>query len=653
MPRRIALFVLVLVLLAGVSASVGADDVPEDVRELYEKALRYEGEGDLKKAYSALSKARRDDPVSVDFWELYVRVWRGLDKKEDVLWRKIIGKVEKKNPSSPVFELLRARLAEDTPTRLTHLRAAAAKDPDAVRPQLLLAKAVLADGDDIGAEEILEEVLEKHPGNEEVLVTLGELDLDADRALSAMSFAEEKLEEHDLPGLHDLRARALLAASETDASRLEEAEASARKALEGRDDPRYARTLVDILDRRGDLEGAMKALDEAFAKHRAPVLAAKLGELAFRRGEYEKAIEGLAVGSQPSTDVLKALAICHKRLGNVEAMRRVCARLKPRLRDEEPLWIAWHEVTAWEPAAGLAAAEGVEAEGKDTLVLWAKALQGDVAGAKAVADERARGGGRWDEESLIMLLKARLVEKLGPNAAKAIAALRDAEVAAAKAGTPAATVDEDERPLEVNSLGFMARSISYRRTLGGRWFSPVMGNFTFGAWEAPDGKNYVRLGMHGQAECPVEAQRVFWFNPQEIQGDQVDPQAVQSMLELMLSPAGNQTWAEAEGAFEAGAAAMVGEDWAKAKASFAKALELEPGWGRARLFAAVAGYLGGGDAVSAAKEAAAAIALLPDDFEGQRLLAFLQALAGQDIAATARAVAVAEEARTTRRMEHL
>ena len=129
MLRQLACFGVLLTVLLCAGRVSDADDVPDAVRKHYIQARVHEAAGDLKKAYSVLCKARTKQPLSVDFWEFYVRVWRALGKKEGILWNKIIGKVEGAHPSSGVFALLRARLAVDEEERIRHLRDAIAKEP--------------------------------------------------------------------------------------------------------------------------------------------------------------------------------------------------------------------------------------------------------------------------------------------------------------------------------------------------------------------------------------------------------------------------------------------------------------------------------------------------------------------------------------------
>ncbi|MFV1958645.1 MAG: tetratricopeptide repeat protein, partial [Planctomycetota bacterium] len=251
MLRRVACPVLVVLLLAGGLSLSRADDVPDGVRKFYDQAQSLLAEGKTKKAFSAICRGKGKYPDSVDFWALYVRLWRALGKKESTLWDKIVPKAQAKHPASATFDLLRARLESDPEKRVGWLEAATKKDPDAVEPRLLLAREYVTRGDDDQAEEILDAILEKDPANEPALVTKGELMIEGGRARSALDFAREHLKEADVPGLHHVAARALLVIAENDESKVAEAEAEARKAVAGRADPDYVAALARILDRAG------------------------------------------------------------------------------------------------------------------------------------------------------------------------------------------------------------------------------------------------------------------------------------------------------------------------------------------------------------------------------------------------------------------
>ena len=82
-------------------------------------------------------------------------------------------------------------------------------------------------------------------------------------------------------------------------------------------------------------------------------------------------------------------------------------------------------------------------------------------------------------------------------------------------------------------------------------------------------------------------------------------------------------------------------------------LQAEPEWGRAKLFSSIALLLDDGDAAQAAKEAGEAMRMLPDDYDGQRLLVLIEVLAGTDPKSTIKVLAREVEAHGTRRLESL
>jgi len=96
----------------------------------------------------------------------------------------------------------------------------------------------------------------------------------------------------------------------------------------------------------------------------------------------------------------------------------------------------------------------------------------------------------------------------------------------------------------------------------------------------------------------------------------------------LLGITNHDQWEATESAFEEGCAALVDESWSRARSAFEKVLLAEPEWGRAKLFASVALLLDEGDPAQAAREAGEAIRMLPDDYDGQRLLVLLELVAG-------------------------
>ena len=197
MGRRVArkLWLLALLLvLAGWSGGLSADDVPAGAKKDYDEAKALYLKGDAKSlaaAFSALSKGKGKAGESADFWELFARVWRASKKPEADLWEKIILPREQAAPLCPAFDLVRARLESDPAKKREHLEKAVAKDPLAVAPQLMLARELRAQGEETKAEELVEKILEKAPDNEEALVVKAELMLEGGLSRSAMTFAKD------------------------------------------------------------------------------------------------------------------------------------------------------------------------------------------------------------------------------------------------------------------------------------------------------------------------------------------------------------------------------------------------------------------------------------------------------------------------------
>jgi tetratricopeptide (TPR) repeat protein len=635
---RTVLSALGLAVLLWLPAPGRADDVPADVRALYDQAVVEMGKGDAKRAHSTLNKARTKNPDSVDFWDLYVRVWRALEKPEDVLWTRIIAKHETDMPRSPAFALLRARLAGTPEERLGHLNAAIERAPDALEPRLLLAHAHVAAGDDELAEEVLDAILAKDPGNERALVTKGELMIASGFSRSAAEYAEETLKAHDLPGLHDLAARALLLVAENDAAVVEKAITHARGAVSGRADPAYVLTLAGLLDRTGKTAEAVTLLADHEGKSGATELSAALGRIAFRTGDYENAARGLGKAAATDAASARGLALAHARRGAAGPAREALALLVAHDKTAHA-FAARVELLLDDPAAARKRLEG--ATGDVALArLEAAAWAGDVAGAGQNLGAAADGT-REGEEALLQLAIARVMAKLGPKAAPTRKALRAARHDAAKRGVAGAALPEFEPSTAAQSFGFMQRWVTYRRSLCGGWFAPQ--GMSPIAGSKVDGEPAIGTGVVASAECPEDAQRVFPFNAQKMSGGSIT---------ITMDPK-EEVWTAASDAFTAGAAAFVAGDLAKADASFAAALEKEPSWARASLFRAAAIALQGADLPGAAALAKTAAESLPDDFAGRELAVLIRALAAEDVKAEVAALGERAESYAPRKVEGL
>jgi tetratricopeptide (TPR) repeat protein len=640
MLRRVALALLTAALLLAGPRPTVADDVPEEVRSLYDDADAALAAGDAKKAYSLLSKARLKEPWSVDFWVLYVRVWRALEKPEDVLWERIVGKQADKDPKSPVFDVVRARLETDPARKIGHLRNAVAKDERAVAPRLLLARALVKQGDDIEAEEVLDAALKIDPGNEQALVTKGDLMIASGFARSALEFVEKELAEHALPGLHDLYARALLLVAENDESKLQQALEEARKAVAARPDPDHVLTLSEVLDRMGKTAEAVAALEEHQKRKPSPALAGRLGRLAFRAGRYAQALPGLRALAADDAAAARCLASAEARLGHAKETAAALDQLLAQDPDAVP-FAAAQEMAVGNAPGALKRLAGRAGDDAEYLRAHAHAWLGAVPETEALAREKAATGTRAHEELLLLLQEARLFQRLGAKADAVRKTLLQKRHAAGAEGLAEAALPEFEASYDARSFGFMMRFSSYRRCLDGTFFAP-QGMFPI-ARSKVDGVEAVGTGVIVHAECPRDAERVFPFNAQKIEGGNIT---------VTFSP-NQEIWAAAQTAFVSGAQALAAGDWAKASEAFGQALEQEPTWGRARVLKASADLLGGGDAKAAAALAAEALAVLPEDWEARTLAILLAALAGDDVSAAAEEVGRLRERYAPRRVEEL
>ncbi len=615
--------------------------MPDEAKKAYDEAQDHYAQGDLKKAYSAISKARAKEPLSADYWELYVRIWRGLGKDEATLWDKIVAKVEAKHAKSAVFDLVRARFEDDPAKRLALLQSAAKKDPESIEARVQLARSYVKTGEDALADRVLSEILDKDPKNEVALVTKADLLIESGRSQSALEFVEDALGSNDVPGLHDAAARALLHLAMDDATKLKEAEEEAKKAVAARADAHFVVTLASILDREGKSADAVKALSDGYASTKSSVIAAKLGEMAFREGEYGKALPGLALLAEKDPHGAAALAVAHARLGDAKEARAALQRLLKVAPDEKSV-AAGIELLLGDPAA----ARGYVTADADHGWWFQKtyALEGNADKVKALVGEGAGDGSRGNEEKLLLLLEARLRQALGAKAAAFQKGVLEARHTAARGHVAAATVPDGgvEEPVTLKSMGFMGRYVTYRTNVEGAFFSP-QGIQPY-IWQK-DGKAYFSLAMLGQSDCEKDKTRLFPFNPVEIKkGD--------GNVEVKV-PGRDEGWDTTVEVFQSGAKALYEGDHAKAVESFTKVATTEPAWARAALFGAVAKALGGDAKGGAQMAAEAEKGLDPGDDEARIVAMLTEALGGLDVKPSAKAWAEGLESRCQRHIDEL
>jgi tetratricopeptide (TPR) repeat protein len=616
---RAAVRGLLLALVVLLPASrLGADDVPAAVKKQVDEARALYVKGDAKSlssAFTLLSQAKGKSLESVDFWELFVRVWRASKKPEPDLWDKIIAVREQQVPQAPTFDLVRARVETDPAKRREHLEKAIAKVPEAVEPRLLLARELLLAKEEVKAEEAIDALLEKHPDLEQAIVLKAELMVAGGLSRSAAKLLKEKIAANPQPGLHYALALALdrLAAEDDDKTLRAEALDAAQKAVAARPDPTYVGFLADLLDRADRMAEAVGLLKTHVATTKDPGLSRRLGAFAFRAGEYDAAAAQLAAAAATELGAAKALALCHARRGRAKEAK---AAIEQVLALDKEAW-RFAADAAWDledPVLVRKYVQGRSAEDAQGYLAGADALEGKAAAVQASIGAQAATGSRGGEDALLLLVRARLRERLGAKNAAYRKLCLDAAVKALAAPVPSAKPDDKPLVLSAKSRGFMQRAVTYHRSVcGDTWTAGDVGMMlSFG-----DGEPSISATVECRAECRAEPSRTAQF----LMGKGPQIQMTDD----------SEGWTAAVAAFKEGSAALVAGEAAKAAEQFGKAFEKEPAWQRAKLLKAVAtAFLPGADLATASKEVTEAANQNPDDWGGRSTAILLAYLAGTD-----------------------
>lgn len=640
--RRVVLLVALALLVGLPTGRAAADDVPAAVKKQVDEARALYAKGDAKSlasAFTLLSQTKGKALDSVDFWELFVRVWRASKKPEADLWSKIIGPREQQLPQATTFDLVRARVETDAALRREHLEKAIAKAPEAVPPRLLLARELMLAGEEIKAEEALDALLEKQPDLEEALVAKAELMVASGLSRSAITLIKESLARKPQPGLYYALALALdrLATEGEDASLKTEALEAAQKAVAAKADPVYVALLADLFDRSDRMPEAVGLLKAQVAKSKDPRLSQRLGAFAFRAGEYDAAAAQLAGAAASDVKSAKALALCHARRGRAKEAH-AAADLVLALDKES--W-AFAADLAWdlEDAAALRKrVAGRSAEEALPYLAAADTFEGKAAAVATALSTLASSGSRAGEDALLLLVRARIREQLGrKNEAYRKLSL---ELVPKTLATPVPSAKAHERPLELSakSQAFMQRALTYYRSACGQQLKPGEGGVSFSI--GADGLPSISWMIQGMSPCRVEPVRSVQFLLGKGQ-----------TIQLSDDTAG---WQEATAAFQAGCAALVAGDAAKAVEQFGKAFEKEPGWLRAQVFKALAtAFLPGTDLATAAREVASVVDQNPDDWSARSTAILLSYLAGTEPTAALTALIQHVDARSHPPLEDL
>lgn len=621
----------------------GADDIPEAARKDADEARALLAKGDAKsveKAFSAVSRAKDKAPDSVDFWELFVRVWRAAKKSEGDL-QKLLTAREQKNPTATTFDVLRARLESDPAKRVEHIRKAIEKDPTSVPARLLLVRALRAQGEETQAEDLLDKVLADAPDHEEALVAKAELMVEGGLSRSAVTFVEEALARKESPRLRYALALALQKVAQEDADALPKALEAAQKAVDGLPEPRAVGVLADLLDASGKTTEAVALLKQHVARTKDAALAARLGQLAMRAGDYDTAAPHLAQADPADLKAAKALALAYARRGRGKEAKAVAERV---LAADPEAWSFGIEVG--QLIGDTALARRAAGERKDHQARFARAAafvwEAKPAELLAAEGEALAAGDRMSEDLCLLLLEARLVVKLGPKAAAYRKQQLDARTQVAGSVVPEAQASKGILDLECRSMGYMQRTMSYLLSACGKPYEsfriqPIGG--------AENGSVAIGFGYVAGSPCARDPQRQVRFNKQ-VAGEG-------GRIELKV-PQDQEGWQKAEAALAEACAAVGKEDYPAAVAAFDKVLEAEPAWHRVQaLRAMAASFLPGADLAALAKVGVEASQVIPDDVWIRASVLALAALAGTDIAAPLASLHRFLEERSARRPEDL
>lgn len=624
--RRAGCVAVLLAGLLGAPASAQADDVPEQVRAAYtagNNLYREGGRGNLEKAFRLLNTRKDEALDSVDYWELYARVWLGLGKVPRYLWDKTIGPRQGKAPDSPVFDLVRARIEKDLAEKRRHIESALKRKPDSLRARAMLALLLLDEEKEDEADAVLQKILEEDPQNARALVGKARLALSDGLAREALELLDKALAQHESARLYHLKSLAYrrLAQSSEEEGLLEKALAAAGEAVGREPIPRHIENYDELLKETGDALAAAKALRGHFERTEHPLLGALLAKSAFEAGDYETAVLGLSAAEEEDLRTLKARAEAFARLGKGKEARRATKQIL-KLDSQGVLFAARLELFLGDTKAAeklLGSLADVEAK---RLLVRIHAWAGRPKEITELLGAEARKGSRRGEDVLLAHLQAVLVERMGKRAADDLREkLLEARWQAASG--PVAQAEGGGGDLgQVKTEGWARRAVSYWRAPCGLLYQAsdgqIGGSITMGDGEVSAGRS-----VEAETSCEEHKTATFRFNAVKKKNLQ------EALQELVGGGGGLGDFKPAEEAFAAGCSAWVSGNGAEAVAKFDAALAVEPGFHRARIFRAVMSALADdGKKKDAAKEAGEAAKAWPADFEARRLVIFLRAWAG-------------------------
>jgi tetratricopeptide (TPR) repeat protein len=637
---------LLLPCLVGTAASVRAGDVPEDMQVTYDSARSLLAQGkraDLTKAFSILDTRKDEAGTSVDFWELYARLWLMLDKGADQLWSTVLDPRQALDPTCTTFDLVHARLAHDAKAQRKWIDAALKRAPKDLNARLAKGRFLLAhDATDEGAD-LLDGLLEDHPGCVPALLALAGLSLHEGFAKEALQYVDRGLAKRETAALWDMKSRCFerLAQNADRKGNLAKSLDAAARALGIDPGEDYIKHYNDLLQQTGDDATATKALKEHFLRTKQPMLGALLGQTAMRAGDYEAAALGLEAGSQTDLATVKALATCYARLGRAEDAMRVARKILA-LDSSGRIFVARLQLWLGDTAGVAVTLHGLADADARRLQALALAWDGKVDAVKGLVGKEARSGARDAEDLLTAWFQARVFDRMGPELAVPLRKkLLEARFAAGHE-VLAQAADHDADLGKVKTAGWPRRALTYFRAPCGALYKPSE-DWTGRSFVSDSEKQTMTVyyTVSGEAACGDSKQQF------EVRFNGITRKSSgNGLIELFGDDASSKLvdFAPAEAAFGDACAAWLDGDATQAESACAKALGIEPAFSRVKVYRSVARALAAtGDRRADAKDAAAAVALYKDDFALRRLVLLLRAWVGDtDLAAEIKALAKRE-----------
>jgi tetratricopeptide (TPR) repeat protein len=650
------LLLLLLVPWGLAPGSSHADELPPGVRAAVDDARARLAGGQAEEAAAALPAldAVRESAVgSVEFWDLYLTVWTASGREPDTFWTSVARQVEDAHPDCVALEILRARRTKDAKARARHVERAVDRAAKDAASQVALAEHLFSLEAYYDAEDVLDAVLEEDPNHERALVLKAELLLGDGMASRVVDLADKALGAGERACFLHLKAKAqgvLYRNSEVAHERetqLKNALASAARAVELSPDSDHVATWAELLILNGEAPRAATVLREHFKKSRAPALGTMLAREAMPLGEYAAAAEGLAPAAAHDLAAAKGLAVAEARQGRAVEARRALGQVLGR-DPEERLFAAEVELFLGDGAAARQRLGSREDDAARALRVRAYAWSGEPAAVLPLASESAASGTRAGEDALLALLEARTFERLGGRAEPLRKRLLAARFGAGKTRPKVPEPGSPGFKALARTEGFALRLVTYVRAVCGRFFETKAEKVSQGFRIESDSSGGFRIfsgtSLTATSPCGEEPEREFFFNTQQ-DVTSTGPKEIKGL----------EDFAPAQAAFTEGCKAVVDGNLPAAAAAFAKALEGEPHFGRAAVFACAARVLAGeGDALAEVSRARDAVKAWPDDFDARRLVILLRALASDTtVDAEIAALAEREAQYCPRRLEDL